>query len=73
MFDYTAGFGGGDWQITIGGGGGGGVYNPYPGTTYPPVTNYPIGYPQVPINTNQNQQILIIGLIVLAAVLLMKR
>lgn len=68
MFDYTDAFtvGGGDFQIAIGG------YDPaytppYSGT----VTNPPVYYANT--QTNQTQQMLMLGLIVLAVVLLTRK
>lgn len=70
-FDYAGGsFTIGDWNVTIGPGGGT-IYNgnpypyPYPGTTYPG---------GVPIYANnQNSQLMMIGLIVLALYIVTKR
>jgi hypothetical protein len=73
MFDFSGGsIGIGDYQISIGGG----------GSTYPyiiPGTNIPVTLPgsvptvyQVPAN-NSNQQIIMIGLVLLAVVLLTRK
>lgn len=68
MFDFTGGsFGVGDYWITIGNGG----QTPYPGTVYPPVYTgggYPVTYP-----VQQNNQLLMLGLIVLAFLVFSKR
>jgi len=71
MFDYGNGFAVGDWNITIGG-----LPNYLPTVTYPgTVGTVPGTVPavyQVPAS-NANNQILMIGLVLLAVVLLTRK
>lgn len=69
MFDFTGGsFGIGDYWITIGNGGGGA------GPVYPPVYTGGGGFPVVyPNQQTQNNQLLMLGIIVLAFLAFAKR
>lgn len=71
MYDFTGTFGSGDWGVTIG-------TTPGMGSIWG--SGYPLpqlGYPYPPTgstwSTNQNNQLLLLGLVVVAAVLLLKR
>lgn len=72
MFDFSSTATLGDWGITIGSGGGYGYGYP---TGYPTGQTYPVTYGGVMPNgmNPQTQQMLFLGLIVLAVVLLTKR
>ena len=71
MFDFSGSFGNGDWGVTIGAGGGG-VYYPGSGGVYYPGGTPPVYYPPQQFNNGGNQ-ILMLGLVVLAFLVLSKR
>lgn len=70
MYDFSGGFSLGDWGVSIGGGAGG-YGNPSGGYSAVPQYGAYVGsYNQ---QQAQNQQMLFLGIIVLAAVLLLRK
>lgn len=75
MWDYASAFGIGDYQITIGGGAGDTYYPPGSVNGVPPYVGTPGTLPGVYVQptANQNQQLLLLGLVLLAVVLLTRK